>query len=289
MTAGMDSPVRGATPSTSMLALAHNILKLTEDMTQYFQANSLVAPTFALDSPDPPETEGYRRLHAGLKESLEDLQRLIDGPRKWLRYFGCTCYDLGAFQIALDFHFFELVPAYGSITLDELAAKAGLDVDRTARVIRQLMTYRVFEELQPKVFSHSSTSLVMHQDIELRSVVHCTLDELFKASADSDIALKADPFSDHPDQSPFFTRHGCGPFEYYGKNPDKAVRFSHAMAGLRKMNSHIDFLLKDGFNWSAIKGTVVDVGGGNGHLSKSLARVSLLFLSIWRYRNSFIF
>ncbi|KAF2475857.1 O-methyltransferase [Lindgomyces ingoldianus] len=260
-------------PSTSILALAQNILEVTQDMTKYFQANNLVAPTFALDSHDPPETAEYRRLHADLKTSLEDLQRLIDGPRRWLRYFCCTCYDLGALQIACDFNFFQLVPAHGEITLEELAKKAALDQDRTARVIRQLMTYRMFEELRPKVFSHSSTSLTMHQDEELRAVVHCTLDELFKASADCDISLKADPHNAHHDINPFATRHGCGPFEFYKKYPEKAVRFSNAMAGLRKMNSHIDFLLKDGFDWSAIKGTVVDVGGGNGHLSKSLAQL----------------
>ncbi|KAK3950881.1 hypothetical protein QBC32DRAFT_325776 [Pseudoneurospora amorphoporcata] len=37
------------------------------------------------------------------------------------------------------------------------------------------------------------------------------------------------------------------------------------------MDPYLDYLLKDGFNWSALKGTVVNVGGGNGHISKSLA------------------
>lgn len=267
------SKTQPSSNSTSILGLAENILQQTQEMSKYFQANNLVAPTFALDSPDPPETAEYRRLHADLKTSLEDLQRLIDGPRRWLRYFCCTCYDLGALQIACDFNFFQLVPARGEITLEELSKKAGLDQDRTARVIRQLMTYRMFEELRPKVFSHSSTSLTMNQDEQLRAVVHCTLDELFKASADCDISLKADPHNAHHDINPFATRHGCGPFEFYKKYPEKATRFSNAMAGLRKMNSHIDFLLKDGFDWSAISGTVVDIGGGNGHLSKSLAEL----------------
>ncbi|KAK1777088.1 hypothetical protein QBC45DRAFT_443864 [Copromyces sp. CBS 386.78] len=37
------------------------------------------------------------------------------------------------------------------------------------------------------------------------------------------------------------------------------------------MDPYLDYLLKDGFNWSALKGTVVNVVGGNGHISKSLA------------------
>ena len=271
----MSNIANTAVHGPSILALAHNILKVTEDMTKYFQANNLVAPTFALDSQDPPDTAEYRDLHAKLKTSLEDLQRLIDGPKKWLRTFCCTGYDLGALQVALDFEFFQLVPAHGDITLEKLAQEAGLDVDRTSRIIRQLITYRLFEELRPRFISHSSTSLVMQQDEELRCVVHYSLDEMLKAAADCNISLKANPYEAHQNQNPFVTRHGVGIFEFYRNDPEKARRFAKAMAGLRRMDRHLDFLLKDGFNWSAIEGTVVDCGGGNGHVSKSLAQVSL--------------
>ncbi|CAL8577343.1 hypothetical protein XPA_003174 [Xanthoria parietina] len=259
--------------SSSILALAQNILDNTQDMTVYLQANNLTAPTFALDSQDPPDTPEYRRLHATLKTSLEDLSRLIDGPRKWLRAFCCTGYDLGALQVALDFEFFQLIPAHGELTVDDLAKKSGLDVDRTGRIVRQLMTYRLFEELRPKVISHSSTSLLMQQDEELRSVVHYSLDEMLKAAADCNISLKANPQEAHQNLNPFVTRHGVGIFEFYKNDPEKAGRFGKAMAGLRRMDRHLDYLLQDSFDWSAIKGTVVDCGGGNGHISKSLARL----------------
>lgn len=87
--------------SESILGLAQNILNLTQDLTKYLQANNLVAPTFSLESQDPPATLEYREIHAGLKTSLEDLQRLIDGPRKWLREFCCTGYDLGLVQVCV--------------------------------------------------------------------------------------------------------------------------------------------------------------------------------------------
>lgn len=260
--------------SSSILGLAQSILELTQDMTKYFQTNNLAAPTFALNSQDPPDTPDYRRLHASLKSSLEDLLHLIDGPSKWLRAFCCTGYDLGALQIALDFKFFELVPARGEIALEDLAGNAGLDLDRTSRVARQLMTYRIFEELRPRMVSHSSTSLAMKEDEDLRSVVHYSLDEMFKAAADCNISLKANPTESHQNLNPFVTRHGVGIFEFYKNDPEKARRFAKAMAGLRKMNRDLDSLLKDGFNWSGIKGTVVDCGGGNGHISKTLAKAS---------------
>ncbi|KAI4273484.1 MAG: hypothetical protein LQ337_004585 [Flavoplaca oasis] len=271
----MASPANTAlqSHSSSILALAQSILDNTQDMTIYLQANNLTAPTFALESQDPPDTPEYRRLHATLKTSLEDLSRLIDGPRKWLRAFCCTGYDLGALQVALDFEFFQLIPARGELTLEDLAKKSGLDVDRTGRIVRQLMTYRFFEELRPKVISHSSTSLLMQQDEELRSVVHYSLDEMLKAAADCNISLKANPHEAHQNLNPFVTRHGVGIFEFYKNDPVKARRFGKAMAGLRRMDRHLDYLLQDSFDWSGIKGTVVDCGGGNGHISKSLARL----------------
>lgn len=262
------------TATPSLLGLAQDILQQTEAITKYLQASNRVAPTFTLDSPDPPhQAPEYRRLHASLKDSLEDLLRLIDGPRKWLRAFCCTGYDLGALQIALDFDFFQLVPADGGIALDELAGLAGLDVDRTARVVRQLMTYRIFDEHQPRIISHSRTSLALRQDEQLRAVVHYSLDEMLKAAADCNVALKAHPHQAHQDLNPFVTRHGVGIFEFYQKNPAKARRFAKAMAGLRKMDGHLDDLLTESFDWSARQGTVVDCGGGNGHISRSLAQV----------------
>ncbi|KAJ2988124.1 hypothetical protein NUW58_g4140 [Xylaria curta] len=258
--------------SLSILALAQEILERTQDMTKFFQANNLLSPSFALGSDDPPNNPEYRRLHADLKTSLEDLLRLIDGPRRWLRTFCCTGYDLGALQIALDFDFFHHVPTQGDISLEELAKRSGLDFDRTSRVVRQLRTYRIFEELRPRAISHSSTSLVLRQDDDVRSVVHYSLDEMLKAAADCNVSLKANPHEAHQNLNPFVTRHGVGMFEFYQKYPPKARRFAKAMAGLRKMDNHLDYLLSHSFDWSAISGTVVDCGGGNGHISCSLAQ-----------------
>ncbi|KAI0115439.1 S-adenosyl-L-methionine-dependent methyltransferase [Nemania sp. FL0031] len=257
--------------STPLLTLGETILELTQSVAKYLQREDFPMLSFAPDAQDPPNTQQYRRFHADLKASLEDLKLLIDGPKKWLREFCCTGYDLGALQVALDFEFFQLVPANGSITLDDLANHAGLDVDRTSRIIRQLMTYRIFEEHQPRVISHSTSSLAIQKDEDLRSVVHYSLDEMLKAAADCNISLRANPHETHQNLNPFVTRHGVGMFEFYENNPDKARRFAKAMAGLRKMDSHLDTLLKDGFDWSALRGTVVDCGGGNGHISKSLA------------------
>lgn len=163
--------MEGFEENPSILALAEGILEKTKEVTRYLQANNVAAPTFASDSAVVPATEDYKELQTTLRTSLEDLQRLIDGPPKFFRHFLMRGYEMAAFQIALDFNFFTIIPAKGEIALEELASKAGLDADRTGRVVRLLITHRFFQEKRPGFFSHNSFSIAM-QDDEFRSVVH---------------------------------------------------------------------------------------------------------------------
>lgn len=159
------------TEGASILALAETILEQTKGVTKHLQANDLAAPTFSPKTKSPSNTPHYLALQSSLRTSLEDLQRLVDGPTKIYRSFFMLGYDLAAFQIALDFDFFALVPAEGDISLKELANRAGLDRDRTSRVVRLLVTHRFFEEHKHGFISHNSFSIAL-QDEELRALVH---------------------------------------------------------------------------------------------------------------------
>ncbi len=123
---------------------------------------------------------------------------------------------------------------------------------------------------------------------------------MLKAAAESDVSLKANPHESDSVHCPFNTRHGVPIFQYYAKNPDKAGRFARAMAGCQKSESLLSFFswypyildililtgdrevessineLRDHFPWAQLKGTVVDIEGGSGHVSMILARVSYL-------------
>ena len=91
-------------------------------------------------------------------------------------------YEIAVFQIALDFGFFTLVPGEGDISEEELANKAGLDRDRTGRVMRFLITHRFFQESRSGFFSHSFFSIALLRDDEIRSVVHYS--SVFNSGAD---------------------------------------------------------------------------------------------------------
>ena len=59
-------------------------------------------------------------------------------------------------------------------------------------------------------------------------------------------------------------------FEFYKNDPEEARWFAKAMAGLRRMDRHLDYLLHDGFNWSAIMA-----------LSLTAEAVTAMFPRVW--------
>ena len=123
---------------------------------------------------------------------------------------------------------------------------------------------------------------------------------MLKAAVESNVSLKVNPYESDSLHCLFNTRHGCSIFQYYAKNPEKADRFTKAMAGYQR-SKHLLFSvllvflylrsgitdwktevessineLRDHFPWTQLKGTVVDIGGGSGHVSMILAQVSYL-------------
>jgi len=155
-----------------LLALANDITTQTQDIVEKLKANDLPEPSFALDSQRLPADPEYTKLYSSLKSSLEDLQFLVGGSRRFWRALCVEGYDLAAVQVALFFEFFQLVPAKGEISLPNLASKAGLDLDRTSRTIRLIITYGIFQEPRAGFVSHSPASYALHNDEELRCTVH---------------------------------------------------------------------------------------------------------------------
>lgn len=160
------------TQETSILLLAESILENTKKVTKYLQASCVALPTFSPTAEELPNTPDFQKLQACLRTQLEDLQLLIDGPPTFYRHFLMRGYEIAAFQIALDFGLFTLVPAEDDIELEDLAGKAGLDQDRTGRIMRLLITHHFFQESRPGFFSHNSFSIALQKDEEMRSMVH---------------------------------------------------------------------------------------------------------------------
>jgi hypothetical protein len=120
------------------------------------------------------------------------------------------------------------------------------------------------------------------------------MDDHLAAVAQTSTSIKNSPYTSGSDKSAFFTAHGMKMYDYYEQNPEKGKRFAQAMSGWSQCKSwpllsHIRCKthtgnivdrqvseMRDAFRWESLgNGTVVDIGGGSGHISMALAKVRL--------------
>ncbi|KAF1850335.1 O-methyltransferas-like protein [Cucurbitaria berberidis CBS 394.84] len=261
-----------AKQQSTLLELATTVQQLTTQIVNDLSTKEVKEPTFETDSETIPETPEQIDLRARLNDAARDLLRLVNGPRNDARTFVCYLFDLAAWQVALEFNFFEAIPETESATVKQIAEKAGLDEDRVGRFLRMLATDRVFEEVEKDVFKHTSRSALYLKEKQWRDVMHYQLDEFFKAASETIDSIKESPLVTDGERNAFVTRHGTPLFKFYQQDARRAARFASAMAGVSRLERHFESL-KESFPWDQIsKGKVIDVGGGSGHMSVSLAR-----------------
>lgn len=159
---------KAASSQSELLRLANRVSFLTREIHYCLEETSQPEPSFTANSHEVSTTSKYDDLAASLNDVTEDLLLLINGPKITLRSRLGQHYDLAAYQTALEFDFFDLIPIDGQKTIDEVSQEAGLDRDRVGRVLRFLATRRVFRECQENVFEHTSISALISRDRILR-------------------------------------------------------------------------------------------------------------------------
>lgn len=266
------------TDHPSLLSLAESVSALTQSIVSQLKETNHEAPNFTASSPEIPLTREYESLRVELNVAALDLLRLVNGPRVDFRSFFTKHYEMAAWQVALEFDYFGLVPIEGSISLQELAASAGMDEDRTMHVMRFLATQRVFKELAGSNvddirFEHTAASVTIAREPLLKDTFLMQADEMFRAASSTSDSIRASPFKITAEGCPFALRHGETTYKWYEKHPAQAARFARAMAGVTMLDRQTTELHEE-FDWKSLPaGTVVDVGGGSGYVSLSLAKV----------------
>ncbi|MCJ1377214.1 hypothetical protein MMC17_000306 [Xylographa soralifera] len=261
--------------SSNLLRLAEEIHSKTYDIVQHLKAHQQAEPTFEISSPaidQQIETQDYEATKNALNQAVSDLLMLVNGPKAFLRTFLVTHYELAAYQVAVEYKFFENVPLNGEISVSELAEIVGIDEDRVGRFLRLLATQRVFKEVREDVFAHTAASAALATDNEVNSAAGMQMDEMFKAASETANAIRRSPMGASSKDSPFRFKFNLHTFEFYAAHPDKAARFARAMAGVSQLDRQFSEL-RDGYPWASLgDGKVVDVGGGSGHVSIYLAK-----------------
>ncbi|KAH8987939.1 O-methyltransferase [Lactarius hatsudake] len=202
-----------------------------------------------------------------------------------------------AIRIAVSTHVAEILRNAGPKGLHawEIAKPTGVHPAKLARALRLLATNHIFIEVSPDVFANNRLSTVLDtgKPVEglisnpeskhigtfgITSVIEHVLDEAFKGSSYQTETL-LDPEFGHatePTKTSLNKAFGFkGDMWSWFEGPNnrlRLTRFGAAMSGLRNMSSESAIL--DGYAWEKLPpgSLVVDVGGGVGSQTLTLAR-----------------
>ncbi|KAI8963491.1 putative O-methyltransferase [Daldinia sp. FL1419] len=259
------------TPESLILRKAREILGQAEDLVRYLEGAGFQEPNFTKSSPPHPANREYDTIRIKLTEAAEDLIFLAKGPMQWIRTYCVLHHDFAAWQIALRFKLFTIVPLEGTISVSDMAAVAKMDGDRLGRIMKLLATQRCFREVDEDVFEHTSLSAFIARNKDIESSMALQADEMFEAVSMSATAIESAPYTSDISHTAFTMRFGSPPYQWYTANSKRSARFASAMAGLVQMNQDTTEI-RDNFPWANLSNkTIVDVGGGSGHTSIYLA------------------
>ncbi|KAI9148768.1 O-methyltransferase sol2 [Paramyrothecium foliicola] len=254
-----------------VLEKARETLRQAERLVHYLEENGLEEPNFTASSPPNPENSEYDAIRTDLTEAAQDLALLANGPLQWIRTFCCSHHDLAAWQTALRFKYFDLVPIGKSMSVKDIAARAKMDEDRTGRILKFLATQHCFYEVSEDVYEHTSLSAFIARNKDVEACFAFEADEMFEASSLTATSIQKAPYTSKAEDSAFNLRFGTSPYSWYATNKERGARFASAMAGYVQMNRDTTEL-RDRFPWGNLQNKkVVDVGGGSGHISIYLA------------------
>ncbi|CRL28936.1 O-methyltransferase, COMT, eukaryota [Penicillium camemberti] len=150
---------------------------------------------------------------------------------------------------------FENFPSEG-ITIKDLAER----VNRNENIVRRLMshaaTYHVFFQEKPDFFIHTAGSRVLTENEGMRSWMLVGLGETMPG------ALKGWNIQNNTD---------LPVFQALATMPERATIFAKAMSWHAQLPGYSPQYLLDHFPFGSGDITVVDVGGGIGHIARALA------------------
>lgn len=273
-------------PPSRMAYLAQKIATETDAFEARLKEAGLVPPSFDVDA-DPDYAaklpEPARRSRQEIIHATKELRDLAVGPRESVRWQTWAHLDVLALQAVNAFGLAKLFPAGSTATVEELAARSGLDAVNLARLVRYAATANVFREPEPGVVAHTAASRCLAEDEDLQAWVGFNTEDIFPASAHVLQALRAHPEAVHPTQAGFNYAFGTVDrepmFVTFGRDPARARRMGRAMASLTGGEGYEVRHIVDGYDFAdldAAGATFVDVGGSHGFVCVDLAR---------KYRN----
>lgn len=166
----------------------------------------------------------------------------------------------------------ENFPPQGT-TVQDLANKLNLHENLISRLLAHCATHHVYYQDSANYFVHTAASKVLAENDGMRKWVLIGAEELIPATLKTANALVKYPNSEEPEHSGWSVHNATDlpVFRALANMPDRGMVFAGAMAWHAMLPGFSAQYLVTAFPWgSGGELTVVDVGGGLGHVSRAL-------------------
>ena len=169
------------------------------------------------------------------------------------------------------------MPLDGFATYDQIAATSGLSRSLVIRTVRAAIPLNIFDEPRPNKVYHTAISRLLVEDEGYASVIGLQVKDIGPASMRLIEAWeKFGSDAGEPDQSAFsLCNGGRSLFTVLSEEPERATRFNLAMKYCVEDKDFNSFDIVKAFDWHSLDHSgsrLIDLGGGHGHLSQTLAR-----------------
>jgi O-methyltransferase domain len=167
------------------------------------------------------------------------------------------------------------VPFDEPISFADLSKKVNVDELTLSRLLRNAMTFYMFHEPKKGYVAHTADSRLLVEDQTLYDYIGCSLEDLRPGAHYMVDAIEKWPGSQEPNETGFNVAWNTDLplYRYLMQHPERIRRASALMTQVTQAGARAAKKIAYSYPWAALGyGTVVDMGGGNGHISIALAR-----------------
>ncbi|KAK4497294.1 hypothetical protein PRZ48_011744 [Zasmidium cellare] len=263
--------------ASHLIELANTIQTQVTEFQKLLAASGQPDPSLDLDAPSPDFAAAglhAQDVRSKLLDQIDELHDLLLTPQEML--LGTAPTDFVS-RHALDrFQVYQKVPVGETRTYTQLAEATGLPLNVIRRLIRHAITQRIFTEPTPDVVAHTPASKLLAEDRNVRDYWGILSEIVSPAAAQTANALSKWPQesgSKKRETAGFYLATGKTVYQVLEDEPETHNRYDSAMSANRNnVLFSVDHIAR-GFDWQSLgKGTIVDVAGGIGTVSRSLAK-----------------
>ncbi|RPA83359.1 S-adenosyl-L-methionine-dependent methyltransferase [Ascobolus immersus RN42] len=259
----------------TLQSLANTVQSSVSVITDYLKAHNLPEPTFGnLTSPNLPFVPELKEAKRVLLEATSAIEAIAQFNK--FDYVGRLILlnqELTALKVAVDdFDVPNAIPIDEEVHISDICKRTGcLDEYKLLSSIRMLTQNFIFKETKLGYFAHTIHSVTL-RDRDIAAYIGWNGSTVMTTSTKFTDAMKLYPNSKDPSKSAFSLAHNTDQtlFEWITKpeQQETLAGFNKGMIGTSKYS--IEALSK-AYPWNTLgHGTLIDVGGGQGHVSLAI-------------------